>query len=152
MTEGARAATPDDGVFMRRALALAERGWGHTAPNPMVCAVVVRDGAVVGEGWHTEYGAPHAEIEALRAAGDAARGATMYVTLEPCNHHGQTPPCSDALLAAGVSRVVAAISDPNPIAEGGAERLRAAGVDVHVGLEEGAARELNAPFFHRHTS
>src|SRR5688500_11922747 len=97
-----RAALPDDGVWMRRALVLAARGWGHTAPNPMVGAVVVRDGVVVGEGWHTAFGAAHAEVEALGAAGDAARGATMYVTLEPCNHHGKTPPCTDALLAAGV--------------------------------------------------
>jgi len=141
-----------DGAFMRRALSLAERGWGQTAPNPMVGAVVVRDGVVVGEGWHTRYGAPHAEIDALRAAGDAARGATMYVTLEPCNHHGQTPPCSEALLATGVSRVVAATADPNPVAQGGAEWLREQGVQVLVGIEEPAARELNAPFFHAHAS
>ena len=134
--------------FMRRALRLARRGWGQTAPNPMVGAVVVREGAVVGEGWHRRWGGPHAEVEALRAAGDAARGATAYVTLEPCNHHGKTPPCSEALLAAGVRRVVAAVADPNPLAVGGAERLRAAGVDVTVGVEEAAARELNAPFFH----
>ena len=148
MTVGARAEAPDDGAFMRRALSLAERGWGQTAPNPMVGAVVVRDGVVVGEGWHTRYGAPHAEIDALRVAGDAARGATMYVTLEPCTHHGQTPPCSDALVAAGISRVVAATADPHPVARGGTERLRARGVTVVVGVEELAARELNAPFFH----
>jgi diaminohydroxyphosphoribosylaminopyrimidine deaminase/5-amino-6-(5-phosphoribosylamino)uracil reductase len=137
-----------DAGFMRRALRLARRGWGQTAPNPMVGAVVVRDGVVVGEGWHRRWGGPHAEVEALRAAGDAARGATVYVTLEPCNHHGKTPPCSEALLAAGVRRVVAAVADPNPVAVGGAERLRAAGVEVTLGVEEAAARELDAPFFH----
>jgi diaminohydroxyphosphoribosylaminopyrimidine deaminase/5-amino-6-(5-phosphoribosylamino)uracil reductase len=133
---------------MRRALSLAARGWGQTAPNPLVGAVVVRDGTVVGEGWHTRYGEAHAEVEALRAAGDRARGATMYVTLEPCNHHGQTPPCTEAILAAGVRRVVLATGDSNPVAQGGADRLRKAGVDVAVGVEESAARELNAPFLH----
>src|SRR5882757_1625874 len=101
MTEAERAAAPDDGAYMRRALALAERGWGQTAPNPMVGAVVVRDDVVVGEGWHTQYGASHAEVEALRAAGELATGATLYVTLEPCNHFGQTPPCSEAIIRAG---------------------------------------------------
>ena len=143
-----RAVTPDDGVWMRRALALAERGWGQTAPNPMVGAVVVRDGAVVGEGWHARYGGPHAEVDALRQAGERARGATLYVTLEPCNHHGKTPPCTDAILAAGVRRVVAACEDSTAVAKGGAGRLRDAGVDVLLGVEEAAARELNAPFFH----
>ena len=152
MATGVSAAAPDDGAYMRRALTLAARGWGQTAPNPMVGAVVVRDGAVVGEGWHTSYGAPHAEIDALRAAGDAARGATMYVTLEPCNHHGQTPPCTEALLAAGISRIVIAAADPNPVASGGADRLRDAGVHVLAGVEESAARELNAAFFHAHAS
>ncbi|HEY2065005.1 MAG TPA: bifunctional diaminohydroxyphosphoribosylaminopyrimidine deaminase/5-amino-6-(5-phosphoribosylamino)uracil reductase RibD [Gemmatimonadaceae bacterium] len=145
--EGA-AVAPDDGAWMRRALTLAERGWGQTAPNPMVGAVVVRDGVVVGEGWHTRYGAAHAEVEALRAAGDLARGATLYVALEPCNHQGQTPPCTDAILAAGVRRVVAAVEDPHPIARGGVQRLRSEGVDVTVGVEREAARELNASFFH----
>jgi diaminohydroxyphosphoribosylaminopyrimidine deaminase/5-amino-6-(5-phosphoribosylamino)uracil reductase len=152
MSERVRAATPEDGVFMRRALVLAERGWGQTAPNPMVGAVVVRDGVVVGEGWHTRYGAPHAEVEALHAAGDAAKGATVYVTLEPCNHHGQTPPCSDVLIAAGVAEVVVAVADPNPVARGGAERLRDAGIDVTFGVEEAAARELNAAFLHAVTA
>ena len=152
MTGGARAAAPDDGAVMRRALSLAERGWGQTAPNPMVGAVVVRDGIVVGEGWHTRFGAPHAEIEALRAAGDAARGATMVVTLEPCNHQGLTPPCTDALVAAGIRRVVAATADPNPLAQGGAARLREQGVEVHIGVEEAAARELNASYFHAQAS
>jgi diaminohydroxyphosphoribosylaminopyrimidine deaminase/5-amino-6-(5-phosphoribosylamino)uracil reductase len=148
MSEGERPAPPDDGAYMRRALSLALRGWGQTAPNPLVGAVVVRDGEVVGEGWHTRYGDAHAEVEALRAAGDRARGATMYVSLEPCNHRGRTGPCSDAILAAGVRRVVAAISDPNPVAQGGAARLRDAGVDVTIGVEEKAARELNASFLH----
>jgi diaminohydroxyphosphoribosylaminopyrimidine deaminase/5-amino-6-(5-phosphoribosylamino)uracil reductase len=143
-----RLAAPDDGVFMRRALALAERGWGRTAPNPLVGAVIVRDGVVVGEGWHAEFGGPHAEVEALRAAGERARGATVYVTLEPCDHHGKTPPCTAALLAAGVRRVVVAVEDPNPVARGGARRLGEAGVEVTTGVEEVAARELNAPFFH----
>ena len=137
-----------DGTMMRRALALAARGWGHTAPNPMVGAVVVRDGEVVGEGWHARWGGPHAEVVALESAGERARGATVYVTLEPCAHHGKTPPCVDALVAAGVRRVVAAVRDPSPDAGGGAERLREAGIEVHVGVEEEAARELNAPFFH----
>jgi diaminohydroxyphosphoribosylaminopyrimidine deaminase / 5-amino-6-(5-phosphoribosylamino)uracil reductase len=144
----ARAAAPDDGAFIRRALVLAEHGWGQTAPNPMVGAVVVRDGVVVGEGWHARYGEAHAEVEALRSAGERARGATLYVTLEPCNHHGHTPPCTDAILEAGIGRVVAAVADPNPVARGGAERLRAAGVETLVGLAESDAREQNAAFFH----
>jgi diaminohydroxyphosphoribosylaminopyrimidine deaminase/5-amino-6-(5-phosphoribosylamino)uracil reductase len=147
MTEE-RSAAPEDGAWMRRALALAERGWGQTAPNPMVGAVVVRDGVVVGEGWHAHYGGPHAEIEALRAAGERARGATLYVSLEPCNHFGKTPPCTDAILAAGVRRVVAACADPSPVAMGGADRLRHSGLEVTLGVEEPAARELNAVFFH----
>jgi diaminohydroxyphosphoribosylaminopyrimidine deaminase/5-amino-6-(5-phosphoribosylamino)uracil reductase len=137
-----------DARFMRRALQLARRGRGWTAPNPLVGAVVVRDGVTVGEGWHRRYGGPHAEVHALAAAGDAARGATVYVTLEPCNHHGKTPPCTEALLAAGVARVVVAVPDPFPPAAGGAERLRAAGVPVDVGVLEDEARELNAPFLH----
>jgi diaminohydroxyphosphoribosylaminopyrimidine deaminase/5-amino-6-(5-phosphoribosylamino)uracil reductase len=152
MTEAERAAARDDGAWMRRALALAERGWGQTAPNPMVGAVVVRDGVSVGEGWHTRFGEAHAEVEALRSAGERARGATLYVTLEPCNHHGNTPPCTDAILAAGVRRVVVGTADPNPVAHGGAERLRSSGVEVQVGVEEAASRELNAPFFHALTS
>ena len=137
-----------DRAFMRRALDLAKLGWGQTAPNPMVGAVVVRGGVVVGEGYHARYGAEHAEAVALRAAGPMARGATVYVTLEPCSHFGKTPPCVDALLGAGVARVVAATRDPNPVAGRGAERLRDAGIAVDVGVEERAARELNAPFFH----
>jgi len=133
---------------MRRALELARKGWGQTAPNPMVGAVVVRDGVVVGEGHHTRFGSAHAEVEALRAAGDRASGATIYVTLEPCAHTGKTPPCTDALVAARVARAVIAVRDPNPAAAGGVERLRDAGIEVAIGVEDGAARELNAPFFH----
>jgi len=143
-----RRADERDAAFMRRALTLAKKGWGQTAPNPMVGAVVVKDGTVVGEGYHTRFGAPHAEVEALRAAGERARGATVYATLEPCSHFGKTPPCVDALIAAGVARVVAATRDPSPVAAGGAERLRAAGIDVTFEVEADAARELNAPFFH----
>ncbi len=131
---------------MRRALRLAARGAGRVAPNPLVGCVLAADGRVVGEGWHREYGAPHAEVEALRAAGPLARGATAYVTLEPCSHWGKTPPCTDALLAAGVARVVVAVRDPHPVAAGGAERLRAAGVPVEVGVLAPEAREANAPF------
>ena len=152
MSDGERTGAVHDAAYMRRALSLASNGWGQTAPNPMVGAVVVRDGVVVGEGWHARYGGPHAEIGALAAAGDAARGATVYVTLEPCNHQGLTPPCVDALLAAGVRRVVIAAADPNPVAAGGAARLVAAGVHVEFGVEEAAARELNAAFFHSHAS
>jgi diaminohydroxyphosphoribosylaminopyrimidine deaminase/5-amino-6-(5-phosphoribosylamino)uracil reductase len=136
-----------DGTFMRRALALAERGRGLTSPNPMVGAVVVRDGEVVGEGFHAQAGAPHAEIEALRAAGPRARGATLYVTLEPCNHHGRTPPCAPSVLAAGVARVVAAVADPNPfVPGGGAAALRAAGIAVETGLLAHEAMEQNRVF------
>lgn len=138
----------DDAAFMLRAVALARRGWGQTAPNPMVGAVVVQAGQVVGEGWHARYGGPHAEVAALEAAGDRARGATVYVTLEPCTHAGKTPPCVDALLRAGVRRVVAGTRDPTPEAAGGLERLRAAGIDVASGVEERAVRDLDPPFFH----
>jgi diaminohydroxyphosphoribosylaminopyrimidine deaminase/5-amino-6-(5-phosphoribosylamino)uracil reductase len=137
-----------DEELMRRALALAELGWGQTAPNPMVGAVLVRDGEIVGEGYHAKYGGDHAEVVALRSAGDLARGSTLYVTLEPCAHHGKTPPCADAIIAAGVSRVVAAAADPSPVAAGGAQRLRAANIEVTLGVEERAAKEVNAPFFH----
>src|SRR3954467_8980977 len=133
--------------YMRRALELAEQGWGQTAPNPMVGAVVVRDGEIVGEGYHERYGEAHAEVNALRAAGERARGATLYVSLEPCAHVGKTPPCTKAITAAGVARVMAAVRDPSPIARGGVETLRAAGVAVDVGVEQGRALGLNAPFF-----
>lgn len=135
-------------LYMARALELAERGLGAVEPNPMVgCVVVAPDGAVVGEGYHTRFGAPHAEVEALRRAGKAAAGATLYVTLEPCCHQGKTPPCTEAILAAGIKRVVAAMRDPFPkVAGGGFEALRKAGVAVETGLLEPAARELNAPY------
>jgi diaminohydroxyphosphoribosylaminopyrimidine deaminase / 5-amino-6-(5-phosphoribosylamino)uracil reductase len=151
MSAAARSASID-ATFMRRALALARAGWGQTAPNPMVGAVVAQDDTVVGEGYHAVYGETHAEVNALRAAGDRARGATLYVTLEPCAHVGKTPPCTDAVIASGVARVVAAVRDPSPIARGGIERMRAAGIRVDVGVEQLAALELNAPFFHAHCS
>ena len=134
---------------LARALDLAERGRGGTAPNPVVGAVLVHDGVVVGEGWHQRAGGPHAEVVALEAAGEDARGATLYVSLEPCAHHGRTPPCADALIAAGVSRVVAAVGDPNPKTNGlGFERLRAAGVEVDLagGELEWRARVQNEAF------
>jgi diaminohydroxyphosphoribosylaminopyrimidine deaminase / 5-amino-6-(5-phosphoribosylamino)uracil reductase len=137
----------EDEAWMARALALAERGQGTTSPNPMVGAVLVRGGQVVGEGFHAAPGRPHAEAEALAAAGPAAAGATCYVTLEPCAHHGRTPPCAAALVDAGVVRVVAAVTDPDPHVRGaGFARLRAAGVEVAVGVLAAAAEEQNAAF------
>jgi diaminohydroxyphosphoribosylaminopyrimidine deaminase/5-amino-6-(5-phosphoribosylamino)uracil reductase len=133
-----------DASWMDRALDLAARGRGHTAPNPMVGAVVVRDDRIVGEGFHERAGAPHAEVIALSEAGDAARGGTLYVTLEPCTHHGRTPPCTDAIIAAGIRRVVAAIEDPNPESGNGATTLRAAGIAVDMGPKRDEAFELNA--------
>ncbi len=146
----AHAAT--DARWMRRALTLARRGWGQTAPNPLVGAVVVRDGVLVGEGYHAVLGGDHAEVVALRAAGEHARGATLYVTLEPCDHHGRTPPCTQAIVAAGVARVVYAVDDPHPVAGGGAARLRAQGIAVTAGVGADAAGELIAPFLHRFRS
>ena len=131
---------------MIRALDLAWRGWGRVSPNPLVGAVVLRGGEVVGEGWHAEFGGPHAEVVALGAAGTHAAGATLVVTLEPCAHQGKTPPCVDAILAAGIARVVIAIRDPDPTARGGAEQLRGRGVDVAIGLCAEAAAAQNAPF------
>ena len=137
---------------MARALGLAERGLFTTTPNPRVGCVIVRNGEVVGEGFHARAGEPHAEANALAAAGERAAGATVYVTLEPCNHHGRTPPCTDALIAARVRRVVAAMGDPNPKVGGeGFARLRAAGVEVASGLLEDEARELNIGFVSRLT-
>jgi diaminohydroxyphosphoribosylaminopyrimidine deaminase/5-amino-6-(5-phosphoribosylamino)uracil reductase len=144
------AATDRD--MMTRALALAERGLFTTTPNPRVGCMIARDGLVLGEGWHERAGEAHAEVRALedaRTRGNDVRGATAYVTLEPCNHQGRTPPCSEALLAAGIGRVVAAMSDPDPNAAGGADRLKAAGVTVELGLFEEAARELNVGWIHR---
>ncbi len=137
---------------MSRALALAERGLYTTTPNPRVGCILVRDGESVGEGWHEAAGKPHAEVNALAQAGDRARGATAYVTLEPCSHHGRTPPCADALVAAGVARVVAAMKDPNPLVAGeGFAKLSAAGIKVESGLMEDKAIELNIGFVSRMT-
>ena len=142
--------TAADHSHMARALQLAERGLCTTDPNPRVGCVLAQGDRVVGEGWHRRAGEPHAEVLALRAAGAEARGATAYVSLEPCSHHGRTPPCADALLAAGVARVVAAVADPNPLVAGcGLERLRQAGVSVAEGLLAGQARALNAGFIRR---
>ncbi len=139
-----------DHRFMNRALELAERGLFSTTPNPRVGCVIVKDHEIVGEGWHRRAGAPHAEVLALAEAGGRARGATVYVTLEPCAHHGRTPPCADALIEAGVARVVAAMEDPNPAVSGtGLERLRAAGVEVRCGLLQSSALALNVGFVHR---
>lgn len=134
--------------FMRRAIELAERGRGLTSPNPMVGAVIVTAaGEVVGEGFHTRAGGPHAEVEALRAAGPRARGATLYVTLEPCCHHGRTPPCASAIVAAGVARVVAAVGDPNPLVSGrGFAELRRAGIEIVTGVAVADAERQNRPF------
>jgi diaminohydroxyphosphoribosylaminopyrimidine deaminase/5-amino-6-(5-phosphoribosylamino)uracil reductase len=143
----AAGAAEQDSVYMRRALDLARKGWGQTAPNPMVGAVVVRDGEIVGEGYHARYGEAHAEVNALNASRGRTRGATIYVTLEPCAHHGKTPPCVNAIIDAGIARVVVAVRDPTFIAGGGAERLRSAGIRVDIGVERDAACELNAPFF-----
>ncbi len=141
-----------DHEFMARTLELAGRGLYSTAPNPRVGCVVVADGMVIGMGWHEKAGMPHAEALALKAAGARARGATLYVNLEPCSHHGRTPPCVDAIIAAGVKRVVAAIGDPNPkVAGTGFSKLRAAGIEVEHGLKEDEARELNVGFFARMT-
>ncbi|MBS1228015.1 MAG: riboflavin biosynthesis protein RibD [Proteobacteria bacterium] len=141
-----------DHEHMARALRLAELGLYSTTPNPRVACVIVKAGVVVGEGWHRRAGEPHAEIHALRAAGNAARGATAYVTLEPCSHHGRTPPCAEALIAAGISRVVAAMEDPNPqVAGRGLALLAAAGITAECGLLEAHARELNIGFVSRMT-
>ncbi|MFA6547127.1 MAG: bifunctional diaminohydroxyphosphoribosylaminopyrimidine deaminase/5-amino-6-(5-phosphoribosylamino)uracil reductase RibD [Limisphaerales bacterium] len=141
-----------DGFFMRRALQLARRGTGRTSPNPMVGAVLVRGGKVIGEGWHRRAGLPHAEVEALRDAarrGERVRGATLYVTLEPCCTHGRTPPCTEAIIAAGMRRVVVAATDPNPEHAGrGFELLRQAGVTVSTGVLAEEAARLNEVFNH----
>jgi len=143
--------TADDHRYMAQALRLAAHGRYTARPNPVVGCVLVRDGAVIGEGWHARAGEAHAEVVALEAAGDA-RGATAYVTLEPCAHHGRTPPCTDALIAAGVTNVVAAMRDPNPHVDGGGlGRLEAAGMSARVGLMEAAAARLNRGFVSRVT-
>ncbi|HEX4895619.1 MAG TPA: bifunctional diaminohydroxyphosphoribosylaminopyrimidine deaminase/5-amino-6-(5-phosphoribosylamino)uracil reductase RibD [Solimonas sp.] len=138
--------------YMARALRLAERGRMSTHPNPRVGCVVVRDGEVVGEGWHERAGEPHAEVHALRMAGDRARGAELFVTLEPCSHHGRTPPCADALVAAGVRKLWVAMVDPNPqVAGQGIARLQAAGIEVDTGLMQAEAQRLNRGFIARMT-
>lgn len=137
----------DDATAMRRALELAAKGEGRVEPNPMVGCVLVKDGQIVGEGYHEQFGGPHAEVNALRAAGEAAHGATAYVTLEPCCHAGKTPPCTEALLAAGVSRLICANRDPFPKVDGGGiQALEAAGIPCEVGLLEEEARRLMAPY------
>src|SRR5712675_1070653 len=139
-----------DSVRMERALELAARGLYTTDPNPRVGCVLVRDGEVVGEGWHARSGEPHAEVMALRAAAGRARGAVAYVTLEPCCHTGRTPPCADALIAAGITHVVCAAVDPNPkVAGGGIKRLEATGIEVTVGVLAERAHALNIGFFSR---
>lgn len=141
---------PQDHEFMAEALRLAEKGLYTTHPNPRVGSVVVNDGRIVGRGFHRRAGEPHAEVMAIREAGAAARGATCYVTLEPCSHHGRTPPCADALIEAGVARVVASMQDPNPEVSGqGIERLREAGIAVDVGVLEAQARALNPGYVRR---
>src|SRR5213594_3216542 len=137
---------PAERAAMERALDLARRGWGRVAPNPLVGAVVLAGDTVVGEGYHAEYGGPHAEVVALEAAGGGARGATLVVNLEPCAHHGKTPPCTDAIVAAWIGRVVAAIRDPDLLARGGAGVLRSHSVVVSLGLLAEEAAALNAPF------
>lgn len=150
------AVVSDPTPYMQTALKLAARGQGTVEPNPMVGAVLVRHNRVLATGWHRKFGGPHAEIDVLNQvtrAGSHARGATLYVTLEPCAHHGKTPPCTDALIDAGVARVVAAMQDPNPeVAGRGLRKLRNAGVDVEVGLLQDEAVALNAPFVKRHTT
>lgn len=150
MTAAPSEFSASDYAMMARALRLAERGAFTTKPNPMVGCVLAKDGVIVGEGWHQRAGGPHAEVFALEAAGDNARGATAYVTLEPCSHVGRTGPCADALIAAGVVRVVGAMRDPNPLVLGaGFERLQAAGIAVQTGLMEALARQLNRAYLSR---
>lgn len=141
--------TPFDQAMMQRCLQLARQGIGQTSPNPLVGAVVVQNGIVVGEGYHPGVGQPHAEMFALRQAGEQAIGATLYVNLEPCNHYGKTPPCSEAVIAAGITNVVIGMADPNVTASGGKERLEQAGISVVMGVAEYACRQLNAGFIHR---
>ncbi|HZG82176.1 MAG TPA: bifunctional diaminohydroxyphosphoribosylaminopyrimidine deaminase/5-amino-6-(5-phosphoribosylamino)uracil reductase RibD [Brevibacillus sp.] len=138
-----------DARYMNMAIELARAGFGQTSPNPLVGAVIVKNGTVVGMGAHLRAGEPHAEVHALRMAGNQAKDATLYVTLEPCCHVGKTPPCTVAVIRAGINRVVVAALDPNPqVAGGGVEKLRAAGLEVIVGIEEEKAKQLNEVFFH----
>src|SRR5437868_15452656 len=150
VAEQTRALRAADRRFMALALGLGRRGQGRSWPNPAVGAVIVKDGVIVGRGWTQAGGRPHAEVEALARAGDTARGATLYVTLEPCSHHGKSPPCADAVIAAGIARVVSAIEDPNPeVAGQGHARLRAAGIVVDVGLGAAEAAHDHAGHFRR---
>lgn len=142
--------TEFDRAMMQKCLQLARQALGRTAPNPLVGSIVVKDGEIVGQGFHPGAGQPHAEVFALREAGAKAQGATVYVNLEPCNHYGRTPPCTEALIAAGVAKVVVGMVDPNPRVCGeGIARLRTAGIEVQVGVEEEASRQLNQAFIHR---
>lgn len=142
--------TPTDNEFMMQAIRLAERGLYSTDPNPRVGCVLVKDGQIIGQGWHEQAGSPHAEINALTEAGEAAAGATTYVSLEPCCHQGKTPPCSEALIKAGVTRIVAAMEDPNPqVAGKGSAVLRQAGIKVETGLLQAQAEQLNPGFIQR---
>lgn len=146
---GAIASPAADELWMQRCRQLASQAAGKTSPNPLVGSVVVQAGQVVGEGFHPGAGHPHAEVFALRAAGDRARGATLYVNLEPCNHTGRTPPCTEAIMAAGIARVVVGMIDPDPrVAGGGVERLRQVGIKVTVGVDEAACQKLNEAFVH----
>ena len=136
-----------DEIFMREALRIARNAEGRTSPNPLVGAVIVKDGKIIAEGWHRKAGTPHAEIHALNMAGELAKNSTLYVTLEPCSHFGRTPPCAQAIVNAGIKKVFAAMSDPNPkVAGRGFEILKSAGVEVEVGLLEAEARRLNEVF------
>ena len=139
-----------DREWMRRAIELSRDGWGQTRPNPLVGAVIVADGQVVGEGFHSRFGGAHAEVEAMRQAGELARGATLYVTLEPCAHSGKTPPCCGAIVSAGIRRVVYANADPSPVAGGGASELAAAGLEVTGGVLSRQAAQANAAFLWEH--
>ncbi len=142
---------PTDLRFIDQTLRLARKGQGRTAPNPMVGAVIVKRGKVVGRGYHHRAGWPHAEVEAFNSAATDVAGATLYVNLEPCSHHGRTPPCVDAIIRAGIKRVVCCTLDPNPEVNGrGRAKLLAAGIEVAVGLRAKEARALNAEFFARH--
>ncbi|HWQ76369.1 MAG TPA: bifunctional diaminohydroxyphosphoribosylaminopyrimidine deaminase/5-amino-6-(5-phosphoribosylamino)uracil reductase RibD [Syntrophomonas sp.] len=138
----------DDKQYMQRALDLAAIAQGKTSPNPLVGAVIVKDGRIVGEGYHHQAGTPHAEVHALAQAGEQARGATIYVSLEPCSHYGCTPPCADALIEAGIKKAVVAVLDPNPLVAGrGLQKLKDAGIEVELGILEEEAQKLNQPFF-----
>jgi diaminohydroxyphosphoribosylaminopyrimidine deaminase / 5-amino-6-(5-phosphoribosylamino)uracil reductase len=139
-----------DRAMMQRCIQLARQAWGKTSPNPMVGAIAVKNGEIIGAGFHPGAGQPHAEVFALREAGENAKESTVYVSLEPCNHYGRTQPCTEALIAAGVSKVVVGMVDPDPrVCGSGIEKLRAAGIEVLVGVEEEACRQLNEAFIHR---